>query len=236
MYPDDCIQRYCEPWWTSDDSGTIRRGRLLWALVPYPDQKPQTLIAEGRGDNPADHTRARVRIEPFSFDARPVSDVLPVAALPLRPNERHLLLRGKVRPVVVVAEGGEIIPPELRRGLAQAQVAQYLLVAPCYGIDQDGTRAGLPPRLTDRIRRADYARFLWDQVPESRVSETLIRLDHIFPIGKDPASFRRTSHQLSQEALAILDDWLSWHITGTLPEDSVLAYVRDELRQQFGWE
>lgn len=36
MYPDDCVQKYIDPWWTEDRSESIVRGRLLWTWVPHP--------------------------------------------------------------------------------------------------------------------------------------------------------------------------------------------------------
>src|SRR5207302_873569 len=55
--------------------------------------------------------------------------------------------------------------PEICAGQARWQSARTLLVAPFYGADASGTRGGWPAPFVDRIRRAEYPQYIWDQLP-----------------------------------------------------------------------
>ena len=59
-------------------------------------------------------------------------------------------------------------------------------------------------------------------------SESILRLDHLFPIGADPAGYQLEAFRLSDEALTLVDDWLHWLVTDTFPKDSVLPTIREE--------
>ena len=230
MYPDDSVQSLTHEWWMADPSGTPMRGRLLWTFVPYPDMKPHRLIPEGRGEDARQHVRANFRIEPFRIgDPPPPAGTLPVAALPLRDGEVYYVQRGKIRPAVVISSGGADIPREIRQGDQRWQSARTLLVAPFYGADPGGTRGGWPAPFVERIRRAEYPQYVWDKLPIGSVTESILRLDHIFPIGSDPAAYRLENFRLGDEALAFLDEWVEWLVTGTLPGDSLLASIREGL-------
>ena len=135
----------------------MTRGRLLRTLVPYPDMKPYRLVPEGRGDEARQHQRANYRMEEFRIGDPPRNvSALPVAGLPLREGETHLVRRGKIRPVVVVASPGDTIEPRFTRHSASWQHRRALLVAPYYGVQADGTRAGWNPDFVSRIQRAEY--------------------------------------------------------------------------------
>jgi len=230
-YPEDSIQAFVEPWWVKSDSKEIERGCLVRVLVPYPAQKPLILIPEGRGEDPTDHTTARVRIEPFVPGQPPREAKLPVAGLPLRPGESFLASRGKVRPCVVLSMGGTSIEKALRRGGSAWQSAGTLLVAPFYGADHDGSRGGWDAELVKRIRRAEYPQYLLDRLPLTGSVESILRFDHIFPIGQDHASFRLTGFCLSPEAMRLVDEWLVWLFEGQVRTNSDLAYLAQSLRE-----
>lgn len=228
MPPEDSVQFAVDPWWISDARKSPDRGRLLWAFVPYPDQEPRRLVVEGRAE-PRQHERARFIVEPFRVGAALPPAGLPVAGLPQAPGDEYVVYKGKVRPVIVVSEGGSEIPRELRIGAARWKTAPTLLVAPYYGTDQDGTRGGWRPDFVQRIRRAEYPQYVWDALPIGGPSQSVLRLDHVFPIARNPAAFDVTEHRLSPEALRILDEWLRWLITGVVEAGSVLAYIREQL-------
>lgn len=232
MYSDDCVQKYIDPWWTEDRTDSIVRGRLLWTWVPYPEMKPYRLVPEGRGDDPRQHGRAEFRIETFRMgDAPKGVTTLPVAALPMRDAETYLVQRGKRRPVVVVSTGGLPVARELRPGREHWQSARSLLVAPFYGADSGTSRGGWPAPFVERIRRAEYPQYVWDVLPFSSSSSSIsiLRLDHIFAIGADPANWKTEPHILSPDALGVLDTWINWLMTDQLSDDSTLAYLRAEL-------
>lgn len=230
-YPDDSVQGFVDEWWTKSTDKEVGRGRLIRALVLYPDQKPYRVTPEGRGDNPADHTHARLKVEPFSFDSAPRGDGLPVAGLPLRKGESFIASRGKVRPCVVLSTGGPQVEKYLRLGSAGWQSAATMLVAPFYGADQDGSRGGWNPEFVERIRRAEYPQYMWDKLPLGGSTESILRLDHIFPIGRDPAAYRLTDFALSPKAMRLLDDWLDWLLVGSVDAGSDLAFLAQGWRE-----
>lgn len=226
--PEDSVQYAVDPWWTRDARGSPNRGRLLIAFVPYPEQEPRRLVVEGRTE-PRDHEHARYHVEPFRVGERLPEAGLPVAGLPQAPGEEYLAYKGKFRPVLVISEGGPEIPRELRIGAARWPTAPALLVAPYYGVDQDGTRGGWRPEFVQRIRRVEYPQYVWDALPIGGPRESILRLDHIFPIARNPAVYRHTEHLLTADALLLLDQWLLWLATGALEAGSLLADIRTEL-------
>jgi hypothetical protein len=70
---------------------------------------------------------------------------------------------------------------------------------------------------------------MWDKLPIPGPEESILRLDHLFPIGIDPACYELTEHRLSAAALAILDEWLKWLMTGSLDGCKELAEIREVL-------
>jgi hypothetical protein len=233
MYPDISVQALALSWWEAETTSTVGRGRLLKAIVPYPDMKPYRLVPSGRGTDPRQHQTAQYRIEEFRT-GEPISDVssLPVAGLPLRTGETHLVRRGKSRPVLVLATGGPIVSRELRRDAASWQSNQTFLVAPYYGVASDGTRGGWNPEFVRRIQKIEYSQYLWDELPiGGSDSGSILRLDHVFPLGADPANWTLTPHRLSSEAMEFVDDWMAWHFTGTIAEAGALHVARNTLLQ-----
>jgi hypothetical protein len=67
---------------------------------------------------------------------------------------------------------------------------------------------------------------MWDRLPLSGRSESILRLDHLQPIGKHGESYEVTDYQLHEEALKLVDDYLVWFLMGGLPEDSILIELR----------
>lgn len=230
-YPDDAIQTLASSWWVEDKTETIVRGRLIWTLIPYAEMKPYRLVPVGRGDAARQHTTADFRIETFRVGDPPKGiATLPVAALPVREGETYLVGRGKRRPAIVVSTGGAPIPKDLRGGPNRWQSAQTILVAPYYGADPSATRGGWPAPFVERIRRAEYPQYIWDILPIGRSEiESILRLDHIMPVGADSANWRIEPYVLSVEARELFDQWLSWLITGNLSDASALGYARTEL-------
>ena len=230
-FPEASVHNLTGDWWEPAAGGEMIPGRLLRTLVPYPDMKPYRLVPEGRGDEARQHQRANYRMEEFRIGDPPKNvSALPVAGLPLRDGETHLVRRGKIRPVVVVASPGDTIEPRFTRHSASWQHRRALLVAPYYGVQADGTRAGWNPEFVSRIQRAEYSQYVWDRLPEGGLPEgSILRLDHVFPIGDDPANWTPLGYWLRDDIRAILDEWLSWHISGVLVPDGVLEWARDEL-------
>jgi len=229
MYPDDSLQSFVSPWWVEDEEKKLSRGRLLWAYLPHVDQQPVVLIPEGRTD-PTDHTKAFYRVEPFQIKNPPKAPKLPVAGLPQYPGEIRLVYRAKRRPVVVISIGGQDVPRALRTGAARWQTAPTMLVVPYYGIDPTGKRGGWRPEFVNRIRKCEYPQYLWDKLPvPSLTSESILRLDHLQTLGKNPSSFEWTQYKLSDDAINILDEWIQWLMMGSLSDGWILNDIRQGL-------
>ena len=121
------------------------------------------------------------------------------------------------------------VASQFTRNTGSWQHRPTLLVAPYYGTLADGTRGGWNPEFVSRIQRAEYSQYVWDILPEgSAKGSSILRLDHLFPVGNDPANWRLTGFRLTTEGLDILDEWLSWHATGALEKGGVLECLRQE--------
>jgi hypothetical protein len=143
---------------------------------------------------------------------------------------RTSLAEGSVAPRSSSATGGAPIPKNLRGGQNRWQSAPTILVAPYYGADPSSTRGGWPAPFVERIRRAEYPQYIWDILPigPSEI-ESILRLDQIMPVGADSANWRIEPYVLGEEARELVDQWLSWLITGNLSDASALGYARTEL-------
>jgi hypothetical protein len=109
-----------------------------------------------------------------------------------------------------------------------------MLVAPYYGGDQDGSRGGWNPTFLERIRRVEYPQYMADRLPLGGVDESVLRLDHLQPVGRHHDAFELTPHRLSDMALVIVDEWLEWLRTGKLEAHQELADVRRLLMEGAG--
>jgi hypothetical protein len=226
-YPEDALQHYFDDWWTEDNSQDLLRGRLVSAFVPFVGQDPQELLPIGR-EEATEHESARYRLRALDVDSQPPpEDPLPVAAMPLRPGERRIVLRGKFRPALVYATAAEELPRCLRQRLVDWIKDRCCLVIPGFGVDADGSRAGWPEELVARIRRCEYPQFLWDQIPGASMS-TVFRLDQLQPISMARSSYDCRRYRLVEGAMRLLDEWVVWHCTGYLAERSQLRAFRDE--------
>jgi hypothetical protein len=152
-----------------------------------------------------------------------------VAVFPNYPGGEFLVLRSKRRPAVVIATPGQEIPTALRRGGATWQYAPTLLVAPFFGVAASESRAGWGAPLVERIRKCEYPQYLWDILPGHKGAESILRLDHLQPVGDSPSSFTIESFMMSDDAVRVLDDWLWWYFTGTYDEEGEIAIARSYL-------
>ena len=229
-YPENSLQYTLapEPWWIDTGTQEIDRGRLVRTFIPHVDQEPRTLIPEGRSD-PEAHGSAVFRIEPLRIGTGPRRTKLPVAALPEFPGEVHVVLRAKVRPAIVVSLGGHDVARGLRTGGVRYQTNRTILVAPYYGADRSGMRGGWKPEFVERIQRCEYPQYMWDRLPVGGVDDSILRLDHLQPVGLSANGIIPTKFRLGDQAMLVFDEWLQWLITGALYEESVLFDVREHL-------
>jgi len=229
MYPEDSIQNMIGAWWVEDSSFEFRRGRLIKAFLPHVDQIPKQLTVVGRVEA-TNHTHANFKIEPLRMKQPPRKPGLPVAALPAFENEVNAIYRAKKRPALIVSEGGAEVEKQLTLGKPKWQTAPTVLVAPYYGVTEGGARAGFRPEFVRRVRRCEYSQFMWDRLPiGGSTTESILRLDHIQPVGRHHEAMEFTPYRLSEDALDILDEWLSWLISGDFSDDSLLPFFRQEI-------
>ena len=125
-YPDDSVAALCDAWWAEDARRELGAGRLLRAFVPFPEPKPFELIPEGRAE-PTTHQRALFTIRPFdpTRPSAPAASVLPVAGMPLRRGEHYFVVRGKVRPVLVLGEARPRVTADFLAGSASWQTRRH---------------------------------------------------------------------------------------------------------------
>lgn len=225
-YPDESLQALAGEWWTSVAGASVERGRLLWAVVPHVDQKPFALFAKGRTEA-TEHERADFEVMPLTRQTLAriqTAPILPVAGMPSIPDEVKMLLRGKRRPVLVIGNAGTEVDSALRAGGARYHTSRTLLVAPYYGAEK------WRPQFVESIRRCAYPQFMWDSLPIYRgMRDSILRLDHIQPIGNHPESYELTPFKLTPDALDLVEEQLTWLRTGGLPEGALLLEIRASL-------
>jgi hypothetical protein len=101
------------------------------------------------------------------------------------------------------------------------------LVAPYYGADEDGTRAGYPKVFVERIQHAYYPQMMIDMLPLTGSQFSVLRLDQTQPIGAHHQAFHKTGYRLSEDALDVLIEWLDWYWYGKILEE---GYIHDYQR------
>lgn len=235
MFPDDSVQAIINPspWWEKTKVKNLERGCLLYAFVPHVDQVPYTVKPIGRSQAER-HDSAKLDIAPLRMKDRRTKEDLPVAAMTLHDGELWAAYRAKKRPCLVLGNNVPTVDDSLKRGMPKRSTAPVVLVAPYYGVDRDGTRAGYKPELVERIRHAEYPQFFWDKLPVSGPKESILRLDHIQPVGTHYNSYELAEYKLSDNAMELMDDLLQWLIWGGVPADSLILDYRKQIESIFG--
>jgi hypothetical protein len=60
-------------------------------------------------------------------------------------------------------------------------------------------------------------------------TESVLRFDHIQPIGKHHESYEALPHRLNDDALVLVDEWLAWLRSGGLDATTLLAEIQASL-------
>ncbi|MDP8314873.1 MAG: hypothetical protein RAP70_07350 [Candidatus Celaenobacter antarcticus] len=235
MFPDDSVQSIITPslWWEETETKNLERGCLVYAFIPHVDQVPYTIKPVGRSQAER-HDSAKLDIAPLRMKDRRKKEDLPVAAMTLHDSELWAAYRAKKRVCLVLGSAVPAVDNKLRFGMPKKSTAPTVIVAPYYGSDQDGTRAGYNPELVERIRHAEYPQFFWDKLPISGPKESILRLDHIQPVGTQSNSYELAKYKLSENAMELMDDLLKWLIWGGVPADSLILDYRKEIESTFG--
>jgi len=228
-YPDISIQSIVSAtnWWLKDEGKTYRKGRLIFAFLPHVHQVPYTAIPIGR-EEPTLHKTCKLRIEPLSIKKKHPTIPLPVAGMPTYQNEVWTFYRAKRRPALIVSEGWLKVERKLRAGYPKSQTKPTLLVAPYYGAHGEGKRAGVKKEFLERIRRCEYPQLMSDLLPIPGGEESILRFDHIQPIGKHHDSLELSPFYLGDDAVEVIDEWITWVTTGKLIKDGWLDQTRKE--------
>jgi len=236
MFPDDCIQSIVGSanWWTKNVEQVLCRGALIFAFAPHVDQVPYAFEPVGRSDANR-HDSAILRVAPLSVIQPLKKTDLPVAAMPLLGGEVWAAYRAKKRPCLVIGSNNPAVDQSLTKGTPKKSTAPTVLVAPYYGVDRDGRRAGYKPEFVERVRHCEYPQFVWDRLPVAGgPDESILRLDHLQPIGAHNNSYKLSEFKLSDGALEIIDELIYWLIWGGVDEGSLIALYRDEIEATFG--
>ena len=228
MYPDESIQGIIDPphkWWEEYEGNEYKRGRLVWIYAPHVDQTPFTLLPIARSE-PTLHNEIFAKIQPLNIHEVIRYPHLPVAALPQYDDEVRTVYRAKKRPALIICKGGPRIRKALTKNKAKWRTSPAIVVAPYYGTDR-----GFNPEFIRRVQLCEYPQFMWDLLPMDTKSSTgsILRLDHMQPVGRSQNSIAFTNYCLSKPALRLLDEWIDWLFTGILDEDTKLREIRDVL-------
>lgn len=150
-------------WWVRAASPDPKRGRLLRAIVPFVQQVPREIQATRA--SATDHQKASFELVPMRVREVRKGPSVPVAALHTNPGEVNAVYKAKIRPVVVISTGGDAISSEVLKKAKGWKTAPTLIVAPYFGVDQDGSRAGWDAEFVSRIRHGEYPQYVHDRLP-----------------------------------------------------------------------
>lgn len=227
-YSGDRIQDLIDEWWVKDEEPGFSAGKLIWAYMPYVDMIPYILIPEGRTGDSTQHHLANFRIEQLRISTTyNRTDDLPVAGLPINKGEIRKVSRAKKRPAVILASNGNDLGKKISTGMPTWQKGSTVIAAPFYGVDRSGTRGGFREDFVKKIYEGEYPQFMMDSLPFTGTNESVLYFNHMQALGKHHETIERTGFRLSDDALEILNQWVSWFMSGGVEEDTALALFKD---------
>lgn len=92
-----------------------------------------------------------------------------------------------------------------------------------------------PPQFIERVRHVRYPQFFWDKLPIGGPSESLLRFDHLQPIGWNSESFETTGYRLCDQAVEILDDVFNFYLLDRVRKDCDLKDFLDLMDEFFDY-
>jgi hypothetical protein len=168
-----------------------------------------------------------ISVEPLNAKSPPRPPAIPVAGFSHFSGEVYMIQRAKLRPAIVVSV--EAPSAALPKGSPSWQALPMVYVAPAYGCDQDGSRAGWDKTFTDRIKMCMYPQYMLEKLPLAGPEWSVVRFDQIQPISRRHDSFILTEHCLSQEAVQVVNDWVSWAYTGEVTPNGAIDMWHAEM-------
>jgi hypothetical protein len=125
--------------------------------------------------------------------------------------------------MLVLSGSGELVDPALRVGAPRHQTNPTILAAPYYSCDTKWNK-----EFVERIRRCFYSQYMFDILPIPSGRESILRLNHVQPIGAHSEAYELTGHCLSAAALAMVEQQFRWFRQGVL-EKAELFEIRNTL-------
>ena len=70
---------------------------------------------------------------------------------------------------------------------------------------------------------------MWDLLSiNGSAEESVMRLDHLQPVGRSEDSMELLDYCLSDDPLLLLDEWLEWLLKGFLETGTIFGELREE--------
>lgn len=227
VFPERSLQGITggDHWWVREEKPCLRRGSLVWTLVPFHSGMHIRLVVERKPDEPGEHSAAKlIRAEPYTLSSPPVDSALPIAALPAASDGHYTLREVKKRPALVLAVPGEAVPRTLTLGKPKSRTEPCIIVAPYYTAAKPGEAPRFSPELLSLIQKLRFPQFFYEELPHPGGVPSILRFDQIQAVAARERDFyESTQWRLADHALALLDEVLEWHVWGGLPPEGDVA-------------
>jgi hypothetical protein len=197
-YLDEEIETYRKLGKVSSDVSTFEIGQIVWAIVPFCEEQSQYW-------RPTAVDQSKTIASTFNIvggGGDLFRRQLPLHTPKLTTSEEFLVVRGKLRPVVLLAKCATPDAPKV-------WARHHHLVVPRFTIvNKDTGQPKLDKAILDRARRLEFPQFLFSPGDPPLERDGLFRVDLVQPIPK--THFRQpTALALSNEALDVMRGQLS---------------------------
>jgi hypothetical protein len=155
---------------------------------------------------------------------------LPVHAVQLRANEAWGALKFKLRKVVIISVGTQLVGlGERATRKVCARFPDCFLCAPIYTLRSDDDPTKYPASFIELVKAYGLP-MVFHLGAEGGMRESCVRFDRIQAVAKP--FLRPDKTRLSSECLKVFDDWLHNYLFGVLPSGSEITEYRALLREQ----
>lgn len=177
----------------SMDVSTLALGQIVWAVVPFIEEQKQYW-------RPTSSDESRTSASTFQIvggGGDLFKKSLPLHTPKLKSEEEFLVVRGKIRPVILLARC-------LSESAPKVWAKHHHLVIPRFTVvNKETGQAKVDKTFMNRVRRLEYPQFLFSPADSPLDRDGLFRVDLLQPIPK--SHFREpTPLALTEEMLAIL--------------------------------
>ena len=126
------------------------------------------------------------------------------------------MYRAKKRPMLVLSGSGSPVEAALRVGAARHQTNPTILAAPYYSCESRWNK-----EFVARIMRCSYSQYMFDILPGHGGRESILRFDHVQPIGAHGEAYEPVGFTLADLALDLVEQQFRWFRTGVLAKDEL---------------